>query len=193
MGRRAGVHRPRRPRPPPGRDQRAGADLAQAEHTGERRADHPVGKIGADLRDLRAGDTFHVVYEALSADGEVLLLPHGYPCSSYAYRNLLPALGDTWRLVAPDLPGFGYSATPAARDFAYTFDAYAEFLRRFADAMELGHFALWLHDYGSQFGFALAMSAPERVTGLIIQNGDEIVASEILMHGAATQPPPRQA
>lgn len=115
-------------------------------------------------------DTFY--RESGPADGEVLLLPHGYPCSSYAYRNLLPALGDTWRLVAPDLPGFGYSATPAARDFAYTFDAYAEFLRRFADAMQFGHFALWLHDYGSQFGFALAMSAPERVTGLIIQNGD---------------------
>jgi len=60
-------------------------------------------------------DTFY--REAGPADAPVVLLPHGYPCSSYAFRNLLPALGDRWRLLAPDLPGFGHSATPAPRDF----------------------------------------------------------------------------
>ena len=110
--------------------------------------------------------------EAGPADAPVVLLPHGYPCSSYAYRNLLAALGDRWRLIAPDLPGFGYSATPSVDDFAYTFDAYAEFLGRFAEALGLTRYALWLHDYGSQFGLRLALSATERVAALVIQNGD---------------------
>ncbi|MGW0158259.1 alpha/beta fold hydrolase [Mycobacterium sp. NPDC003323] len=115
-------------------------------------------------------DTFY--REAGPADADIVLLPHGYPCSSYAYRRLLPALGDRWRLLAPDLPGFGYSATPAPEQFGYTFEAYAQFLRRYVEVMELPRYAIWLHDYGSQFGLQLAMSAPERVSGLIIQNGD---------------------
>lgn len=107
-----------------------------------------------------------------SGEHGTVLLPHGYPCSSYAFRNLLPALGDRWRLVAPDLPGFGYSATPSPDSFDYTFDAYARFLRSFADTLGLSRYVLWLHDYGSQFGLQLAMSAPDRVAGLVIQNGD---------------------
>jgi pimeloyl-ACP methyl ester carboxylesterase len=99
-------------------------------------------------------------------------LPHGYPCSSYAYRNLMAALGTRWRCIAPDLPGFGYSATPSADEFGYTFDAYAQFLQAFADAMTLDRCVIWLHDYGSQFGLRLALAKPERVAGLVIQNGD---------------------
>ena len=115
-------------------------------------------------------DTFY--REAGRADAPVVLLPHGYPCSSYAYRNLMAALGDRWRLVAPDNPGFGYSATPSTDDFAYTFDAYADFLQSFVATMQLDRFVIWLHDYGSQFGLRLALAKPECVTGLIIQNGD---------------------
>lgn len=105
-------------------------------------------------------------------DAPIVLLPHGYPASSYAYRNLMAALGDRWRLVAPDLPGFGYSATPSAEEFAYGFEGYAAWLQRFVGVMGLDHYVIWLHDYGSQFGFRLAMAAPERVAGLVIQNGD---------------------
>jgi pimeloyl-ACP methyl ester carboxylesterase len=115
-------------------------------------------------------DTFY--REAGRADAPVVLLPHGYPCSSYAYRNLMAALGDRWHCIAPDLPGFGYSATPSADEFGYTFDAYAEFLQAFVDAKDLDRYVIWLHDYGSQFGFRLALAKPERVAGLIIQNGD---------------------
>jgi len=115
-------------------------------------------------------DTFY--REAGPDDAPVVLLPHGYPCSSYAYRNLMAVLGDRWRLVAPDMPGFGYSATPSPDDFGYTFDAYADFLHTFVDAMQLNRYVIWLHDYGSQFGFRLALANPERVAGLIIQNGD---------------------
>ncbi|MBB5804211.1 pimeloyl-ACP methyl ester carboxylesterase [Saccharothrix ecbatanensis] len=110
--------------------------------------------------------------EAGPPDAPVVLLPHGYPCSSFQYRNLMAALGDRWRLIAPDYPGFGYSGTPDRTRFAYTFDAYAEFLQRFTAAADLTRYAIYLHDYGSQFGLRLAMHAPGRVVALIIQNGD---------------------
>lgn len=108
--------------------------------------------------------------EAGPADAPVVLLPHGYPCSSYQYRDFMPALADRWRLLAPDFPGFGYSATPD--DFAYTFDGYATFLERFTAALNVARYALYLHDYGSQIGLRLAIANPERIAALIIQNGD---------------------
>lgn len=107
-----------------------------------------------------------------ATDAPVLLLPHGYPCSSYQYRRLMPALADRWRTLAPDFPGFGYSDTPSQKSFAYDFDAYADFLARFADALGLTRYALWLHDYGSQIGLRHAIAYPERIAALIIQNGD---------------------
>jgi pimeloyl-ACP methyl ester carboxylesterase len=110
--------------------------------------------------------------EAGPADAPAVVLPHGYPCSSYQFRHYMAALGDRWRLVAPDHPGFGHSATPDPDRFPYTFDAYADYLRRFVDVLGLQRYAIYLHDYGSQFGLRLAMSAPERVAGLILQNGD---------------------
>ncbi|WP_309083669.1 alpha/beta hydrolase [Chelativorans sp.] len=108
--------------------------------------------------------------EAGALDAPAILLPHGYPCSSYEFRNFMPALADRWRLVAPDFPGQGYSDTP--EDFDYSFDGYTRFLNRFVDAMGMERFAIYLHDYGSQIGLRLAIAAPERITALIIQNGD---------------------
>ncbi|MFD6168492.1 alpha/beta fold hydrolase [Streptomyces coeruleorubidus] len=110
--------------------------------------------------------------EAGPPDAPVVLLPHGYPSSSFQYRAFLPALADRWRLVAPDFPGFGYSDTPDSGGFSYTFDGYADFLQRFTDTLELRRYALYLHDYGSQIGLRLAMRAPERVAALVVQNGD---------------------
>lgn len=110
--------------------------------------------------------------EAGPRNAPALLLPHGYPCSSYQYRRLLPALADRWRLLAPDYPGFGYSDTPDPSTFGYDFDAYAAFLERFAESQGLQRYALYLHDYGSQIGLRLAIRAPERVAAIIIQNGD---------------------
>lgn len=105
----------------------------------------------------------------------MVVLPHGYPSSSYQFRNLMPALTDRWRLVAPDFRASATTTppdTPDRADFAYTFDAHADFLQRFVRALELPRYAIWLHDYGSQFGLRLAMADPDRVAGLIIQNGD---------------------
>ncbi len=118
-------------------------------------------------------DGIDVFYrEAGPLDAPVILLPHGYPCSSFQFRQFMPALADRWRLIAPDYPGFGYSGTPDQVHFSYTFDGYADFLEQFAAAMNLAHYALYLHDYGSQIGLRLAIKAPDRVVALIIQNGD---------------------
>lgn len=118
-------------------------------------------------------DGFSIFYrEAGHDDRPVVLLPHGYPSSSFQFRDFMPALADRWRLIAPDFPGFGYSDTPDHTRFAYTFEAYAGFLLRFTEVMNISRYALYLHDYGSQIGLRLAMKAPERVAALIIQNGD---------------------
>jgi pimeloyl-ACP methyl ester carboxylesterase len=109
--------------------------------------------------------------EAGLASAPVILLPHGYPSSSFQVRHFMPALADRWRLIAPDFPGFGYSATPDPARFSYTFNGYADFLAQFTQAKHLMRYAGYLHDYGSQIGLRLALKAPERVAGLIIQNG----------------------
>jgi pimeloyl-ACP methyl ester carboxylesterase len=108
--------------------------------------------------------------EAGQPDAPVVLLPHGYPCSSYEFRNLMPRLADRWRLVAPDFPGCGYSSTP--KDFSYDFDGYARFLDALTAQLGITRFALYLHDFGSQIGLRLAIKRPERIAALIIQNGD---------------------
>jgi pimeloyl-ACP methyl ester carboxylesterase len=108
--------------------------------------------------------------EAGPPEAPVVLLPHGYPCSSYEFRNLMPRLADRWRLLAPDFPGCGYSDTPEG--FAYDFDGYAEFLERFLAQLGVERFALYLHDFGSQIGLRLAIRDPGRIRALIIQNGD---------------------
>lgn len=108
--------------------------------------------------------------EAGPAEAPVLLLPHGYPCSSFEFRNFMPALADRWRLLAPDFPGCGYSDT--APGFSHDFDGYADFLERFLQVTAVERFSLYLHDFGSQIGLRLAMRRPERIKALIIQNGD---------------------
>ncbi|WP_418936494.1 alpha/beta fold hydrolase [Neorhizobium galegae] len=108
--------------------------------------------------------------EAGRVGAPVLLLPHGYPCSSYEFRRLMPRLADRWHLVAPDFPGSGYTDTPPG--FAYDFDGFTSFLDEFTQALGLDRFALYLHDFGSQIGLRLAIRRPEKIVALIVQNGD---------------------
>jgi pimeloyl-ACP methyl ester carboxylesterase len=108
--------------------------------------------------------------EAGPEDAPMVLLPHGYPCSSYQFRNFMPALADRWHLIAPDFLGCGYSDTPEG--FAYDFDGYADFLDRLTERLGLRRFAIYLHDFGSQIGLRLAIRRPERIAALIIQNSD---------------------
>jgi pimeloyl-ACP methyl ester carboxylesterase len=114
-------------------------------------------------------DAIDIFYRAAGpANAPVVLLPHGYPCSSYEFREYMPRLADRWRLVARDFPGIGYSGTP--EDFAYSFDGDADFPGRFAERLQ--RFAIYLHDFGSQIGLRLAIKRPDRIAALIIQNGD---------------------
>lgn len=117
---------------------------------------------------VEGADVFY--REAGPPGAPVVLLPHGYPCSSYEFRNYMRHLGDDWRLLAPDFPGSGYSATPET--FSYDFDGFASFLGNFANTLGVERFALYLHDFGSQIGLRLALREPARIAALIIQNGD---------------------
>jgi pimeloyl-ACP methyl ester carboxylesterase len=118
-------------------------------------------------------DGLKVFYrEAGAANAPVLLLLHGFPTSSHMFRNLIPMLADRFRLVAPDLPGFGRSDMPAPGDFAYTFDHLAGVIDRFTEVIGLTRFAIYVFDYGAPTGFRIVAKHPERITAIISQNGN---------------------
>jgi pimeloyl-ACP methyl ester carboxylesterase len=101
-----------------------------------------------------------------------LLLLHGLPSSSHMFRDLMPLLADDYHLVAPDLPGFGYTQSPPADEFAYTFDHLAEVVEGFTEALHLERFVLYVFDYGAPVGLRIATKHPERIAGLVVQNGN---------------------
>jgi pimeloyl-ACP methyl ester carboxylesterase len=101
-----------------------------------------------------------------------LLLLHGFPTSSHMFRDLIPQLADKFRVVAPDLPGFGYTKAPARGAYAYTFGNLYKAVRAFVDAIELQRFAMLVFDYGAPVGFRLASAYPNRVAAIISQNGN---------------------
>ena len=118
-------------------------------------------------------DGVQVFYrEAGPADAPVLLLLHGFPSSSHMFRDLIPKLAGEYRVIAPDLPGFGQSAMPAREAFAYTFDRLARVIDRFTEVIGLRRFALYVFDYGAPVGWRLATWHPERITALVTQNGN---------------------
>ena len=114
-------------------------------------------------------DGLDVFYrEAGAPDAPAILLLHGFPTSSHMFRDLIPELAGRWRVIAPDLPGFGYSDAP---DRA-TFDRLADVIEGFTDAIGLDRFALYVFDYGAPVGLRLALRRPERIAALISQNGN---------------------
>jgi pimeloyl-ACP methyl ester carboxylesterase len=110
--------------------------------------------------------------EAGAADAPTILLLHGYPTSSHMFRNLIPILSKQYHLIAPDLPGFGYSDAPPTPKFTYTFDNLAHIIQAFIDKLGMKRFAVYVFDYGAPVGLRLAMANPERITGIISQNGN---------------------
>ena len=110
--------------------------------------------------------------ETGNADAPALLLLHGFPTSSHMFRDLMPRLADRYHVVAPDLPGFGFSDAPARAEFKYTFDNLARVMQAFAEKIGLRRYALYVFDYGAPVGFRLALARPERVTAIISQNGN---------------------
>ncbi len=110
--------------------------------------------------------------EAGSPQAPTILLLHGFPTSSHMFRDLIPLLAERFHLVAPDYPGFGYSATPSVDQFEYTFDRLTDVIEHFTQAIGLTRYALYCQDYGGPIGFRLATRHPGRVTALIIQNAN---------------------
>jgi pimeloyl-ACP methyl ester carboxylesterase len=118
-------------------------------------------------------DGVEVFYrEAGDPGAPVVLLLHGFPSSSFMFRELIPRLANHYRVIAPDLPGFGFTEVPETRKYTYSFDALARTVEAFTDALGLKHYALYVFDYGAPTGLRLAMSHPERVTAIVSQNGN---------------------
>ncbi|WP_321931260.1 alpha/beta fold hydrolase [Paraburkholderia guartelaensis] len=120
----------------------------------------PVGEVNVFYR------------EAGAANAPVILLLHGFPTSGHLFRNLMPMLAGRYRLIAPDLPGFGQTQSPARGEFDYTFDNLARVIEGFTEALGLERYALYVFDYGAPTGYRLAVAHPERITAIISQNGN---------------------
>ena len=110
--------------------------------------------------------------EAGDPSAPVMLLLHGFPSSSHMFRDLIPLLAAHYRVIAPDLPGFGFTEVSEARGYSYSFDNLAITLGHFVDALKLTRYALYVFDYGAPVGFRLAVAQPQRVSALVSQNGN---------------------
>lgn len=110
--------------------------------------------------------------EAGRLDAPAVLLLHGFPASSHMFRHLIPALAERYRVVAPDYPGFGYSAFPPRESFRYTFEALAETMMAFTERVRLKRYAIYIQDYGAPIGLRLALKRPHAIAAIIAQNGN---------------------
>ena len=120
-----------------------------------------------------AADDLNIFYrEAGDPNSPALLLLHGFPTSSHMFRELIPLLADRYHVVAPDLPGFGFSDAPDRARFNYTFDHLARVTDRFTEAVGLRGYGIYVFDYGAPVGLRLALARPDRITAIVSQNGN---------------------
>src|SRR5262250_2209999 len=124
------------------------------------------------IRKVEADGVQMFYRDAGAANAPVILLLHGFPASSFMFRELIPRLASEYRVIAPDLPGFGFTQVPADRKYEYTFDQLALTVDAFTKVLKLNQYAIYVFDYGAPTGFRLAMAHPERVTGIVTQNGN---------------------
>src|SRR6266705_6681007 len=120
-------------------------------------------------RTAAVGDHQIFYREAGDRNQTSLLLLHGFPSSSHMFRNLIPLVADRFRIVAPDLPGFGFSESPPRPRFEYTFNNLAKVIDIFTETIGLKHYAIYVFDYGAPVGFRLAVAHPERVSAIVSQ------------------------
>lgn len=110
--------------------------------------------------------------ECGAADKPVMVLFHGFPSASHMFRDLMPMLEDKFHLIAPDYPGFGQSESPSRDHFEYTFDHLAEVMDAFLEKLSIDRFYMFVFDYGAPIGFRIAVKHPERILGIVSQNGN---------------------
>lgn len=110
--------------------------------------------------------------EAGSADAPAIVLLHGFPTSSYMFRDLITRLGEDYHVVAPDYLGFGYSDMPLVTEFDYTFDNFAALTQKLLDQLGLDRYAIYVQDYGAPIGWRLALSRPHTISAIVTQNGN---------------------
>lgn len=145
------------------RMQAIAAAMASSAHSGG----HPQ-QVHYQFAEVRGHQVFY--RDAGAKDAPVVLLLHGFPTSSHMFRNLIPELSQRYRVIAPDLPGFGFTTSPAK--FEHTFAHMAEVVDDFMEAMGIRRYAVYVFDYGAPVGFRLALRHPDRITAWITQNGN---------------------
>jgi pimeloyl-ACP methyl ester carboxylesterase len=101
-----------------------------------------------------------------------IVLLHGFPTSSFMFRELIPRLADEYHVIAPDHLGFGLSDAPPADEFAYTFDALTEITARLLAQLGVEKYAIYVQDYGAPVGWRLALRDPQAVAAIVTQNGN---------------------
>jgi pimeloyl-ACP methyl ester carboxylesterase len=149
--------------------------LADAASAGTARVAGPSDAAKIHYRRQVVGDVDVFYREAGPKDAPVILLLHGFPTAGHMFRDLIPLLARHYRVIAPDLPGFGQTKAPPRGQFDYTFDNLAKVMEGFVDALGLRRYALYVFDYGAPTGFRLALAHPERVTAIVSQNGNAYV------------------
>jgi pimeloyl-ACP methyl ester carboxylesterase len=128
--------------------------------------------VQVEFHSQKVGDVDVFYRVAGPADAPVVLLLHGFPAASHMFRDLIPELAETYRVIAPDLPGFGNTVAPPRGKFTYSFDHLAQIIGGFTEALHLDRFALYIFDYGAPVGLRVAMAHPERISAIISQNGN---------------------
>ena len=137
-----------------------------------RLANKGMRSVQVEFHSQQVGDVEVFYRVAGPADAPVVLLLHGFPTAGHMFRDLIPELAESYRVIAPDLPGFGNTRAPPRGKFTYTFDSLAQTIGGFTEALHLDRFALYIFDYGSPVGLRIAMAHPERITAIVSQNGN---------------------
>jgi pimeloyl-ACP methyl ester carboxylesterase len=150
----------------------AAGEPASGEPASEKPAANVAGAASVSYRTVKV-DGVNIFYrEAGPKNAPTILLLHGFPTSSQMFRNLIPLLADRYHVIAPDYPGYGQSDMPAMDKFTYSFDNLAKVVDKFTEALGVSKYAVYMQDYGAPVGFRLAAAHPERVTAIVVQNGN---------------------